>query len=704
MAAHFRLALGTLGFCLLLLSPFIGHAVWRHLQPPAAPETVDQVRRWIAHHQYDAAYRALIRKEQGDQTLTWRDTMQLALCERVLGRPAEAYARLHALDHPDLPLEDHRLFWMARALDEMGQRQAAIAAYGDFLTAFDTPVLADSVYLRLPQLHVRAGEPRRALALYQEYLKRTSTLAPELLHRIAALYDRIGDKKAARRTRAQLIADHPGHRRVLAALKKAPPPQNAAQAFSRARIYFDLRRYRQAAGALEGYLAAYPKTKRAPEARYLLARAYENTRQYEKAQRLFEHIHKKDKRPSALYRVAGIQVRRNRDSKAIDTYESFAKRYPRHELAPQALWQAAKGAERGDHLQRAQTLFARLADQYPKTSYGEEAAWSTGFMQFCRRSYPEALQTFQGLARRATQVHLVDQSLFWAGKTAAALGLEDEAKIYYHQAAQGFPRSYYAARAVGLGYGAVPDLPPRQTAQWHPVEDFELKGGSLIRRASALAELGLLDRARSQLLRVERLNKNTADAPDRLRSLYERLGIWDRALLLALRHGNGSDEQVWRMYPSYYWDEVAEAAQAAKVDPHLVLSVIRQESLFRHDAVSHAGAMGLMQIMPETGKTLARRLGLDRFERRQLFDPEVSIRLGSEFLGDQVRNFDDDKTAALSLQLGLAAYNAGPHNARKWIKRFPHDDTDAFVERIPYKETRLYVKKVLKNYQIYKAL
>ena len=111
-----------------------------------------------------------------------------------------------------------------------------------------------------------------------------------------------------------------------------------------------------------------------------------------------------------------------------------------------------------------------------------------------------------------------------------------------------------------------------------------------------------------------------------------------------------------------------------------------------------------MQIMPKTGKTLATHLGMQRFKHSSLYDPDVSIRLGSYFLGDQVRQFTNGATADMGFELGLAAYNAGPHNARQWLERFPHDDVDAFIERIPFKETRLYVKLVLKNYAIYKAL
>ena len=114
--------------------------------------------------------------------------------------------------------------------------------------------------------------------------------------------------------------------------------------------------------------------------------------------------------------------------------------------------------------------------------------------------------------------------------------------------------------------------------------------------------------------------------------------------------------------------------------------------------------MGLMQIMPRTGQSLADTLGMNRFERHSLFAPAISIRLGTYFLGDQVRQFAAGPAAKMGFELGLAAYNAGPHNARKWIARFPYQAPAAFVARIPYKDARRYVKLVLKNYAIYKAL
>ena len=235
-------------------------------------------------------------------------------------------------------------------------------------------------------------------------------------------------------------------------------------------------------------------------------------------------------------------------------------------------------------------------------------------------------------------------------------------------------------------------------------ERFELTG--LVTRADALGQLGLNALAEAELTVVEHLNRTDAAALRVVRDHYERLGILNRALLLSSRIFSAAEDssEIPRLYPSYYWDQVSTAAIEAGVDPYLVLSVIRQESYFNERAVSRAGAVGLMQIMPQTGRRLAHSMGVRPFRRSLLFDPEVSIRMGTRFLGDQVQSFMEGPTEPVGFELGLAAYNAGPHVARQWVKRFPYEDPDAFVERIPYKETRLYVKKVLKNYVIYKAL
>lgn len=338
-------------------------------------------------------------------------------------------------------------------------------------------------------------------------------------------------------------------------------------------------------------------------------------------------------------------------------------------------------------------------------------------MDYCREDYAAALQTFDEVSRAAREPHIVDQSLFWAGKSARQLQLADQAGLFFHKAARGFPRSYYSSRAVSLGYGADPAVTVKPVAlELHrraaragslaKADAAVVQGFEFLQRAADLGELGMVGLARTELSLAERLNRGSLEALRVIRDQYEAAGILDGALRLSTQIFAAANdaEEIWHLYPSYYWDQVEAAAREARVDPYLVLSVIRQESYFDEDAVSRAGAVGLMQIMPQTGRTLAHKLGMRSFDRRVLFDPQMSIRMGTRFLGDQVRSFMSGPTRPVGYELGLAAYNAGPQVARQWVERFPYEDPDAFVERIPYRETRLYVKKVLKNLTIYRTL
>ena len=477
-------------------------------------------------------------------------------------------------------------------------------------------------------------------------------------------------------------------------------PRDIDERYTRAQVYARHGEPARAIPELRKVIRNAPGHDLAPHAAYALGRAQARAGQMDRARKTFERLHRDHGWPPALYRLAGLKVRAGRDLEALDDYVEISRRHPGHVLADDALWQAAKAAERRGLFERAGGLHADLARRYPGSDHAEDASWGAAFSHFCRQRFEEAEAGFAELGRRARQPHLVDQSLYWAGKSARRLGREEEAEGHFAGAARGFPRSYYSARAVSLGYGEARLPPPPPVRAPDP---GQVREPGHLRRALTLGELGLSSLAGRELRLAERANDGDPAALRVLREAYEALGLHTRAMVLTMRLGGG-DPEALRLYPSYYWEEVAAAALEAGVDPHLVLSVIRQESFFNAAAVSRAGAVGLMQIMPKTGRKLARRFGLNPFHRRHLFDPGLSIQLGTRYLAEQVRAFEDAGGGGLRVKLGLAAYNAGPHVARRWVDRFPLDDEDLFVERIPYRETRLYVKKVLKSYTIYKAL
>jgi soluble lytic murein transglycosylase len=152
------------------------------------------------------------------------------------------------------------------------------------------------------------------------------------------------------------------------------------------------------------------------------------------------------------------------------------------------------------------------------------------------------------------------------------------------------------------------------------------------------------------------------------------------------------------LYPIYYDDLVTQYAQEFNIDPLLVFSVIRQESLFESFAESSAAAQGLMQVIPTTGAEIARELGWPpNYTERDLTRPYVSVRFGAYYLSKQKRVFEGDVYAA------LAAYNGGAGNALRWQER-SGPDPDVFFSVISFDETKLYVRNIATNYALYRRI
>ena len=700
----------TLTLILLVLLPGVYFYFSAPTEPPPepppevlTPEPPSPIAVLIAEDRCDLAYPQLTALDtiQHEPTAQAHLEFQRAFCERMLKKPSRAYDRLRDLDLP--ALDDYRRFWIACSLEDMGQTHEAIAEYENFLATSANPILRNPARLRLASLYRTAGQPAKALALYKEQLPQDSDPARVLY--LLATTSQKHDSARAQKWRLELLENHPHSKHARNSLSHLPKKLDARTAYAKAHTYYSHKQYNQAIKSFRNFVRQHSGDQRTAKAHYMLGRAHQSAGHYTKAEQVFRTVHERYGSPAALYRIASLSVRRDREDKAISAYANFAKRYPQHDLADDALWQAAKAAERKSQFARAATLYGRLAEHYPQTDYGDEARWSAGFALYCQEQYSEALAAFERASQQARQPHIIDQSLYWAGKSAERLGQTQDATAFYRRAAAGFPRSYYSARAVLLGHKEQVQLKKRPTDNPRQDDVPALAHRAHLERAGLLNQLGLRDWSATEMEQAVRDYKGHKTALKAIRDYYEALGHRDQAMRLSLRMFDGQDpEELSRIYPTYYWEEIAEAAAEAQIDPYLVLSVIRQESTFNEKAVSRAGARGLMQIMPHTGLNLARRLEVKPFELRALFDPAVSIRFGSYFLGDQMRQFTTAAGADLGFELGLAAYNAGPHNARRWLKTFPSEDPDAFVERIPFKETRLYVKLVLRNYAIYKAL
>lgn len=148
-------------------------------------------------------------------------------------------------------------------------------------------------------------------------------------------------------------------------------------------------------------------------------------------------------------------------------------------------------------------------------------------------------------------------------------------------------------------------------------------------------------------------------------------------------------------YPMPYSDLIFKYSDRADIDPFFLTAIMKAESSFNVDAVSPKDARGLLQIMPETGQWIAQQINLKPFHPDLLFDPETNIRLGAWYVASLEKEFDGNKIMV------LAAYNGGSGNVRKWLEEKTISKSFEDIDKIPFPETKNFVKKVLRNYRIY---
>ncbi|MDR7548598.1 MAG: transglycosylase SLT domain-containing protein, partial [Armatimonadota bacterium] len=365
-------------------------------------------------------------------------------------------------------------------------------------------------------------------------------------------------------------------------------------------------------------------------------------------------------------------------------------------VAPTGLWagrlwlSAGLRAEGAGRAAEAAACYRRVIAAHAEEREAAEARWRLGWIALRSGRLADAEARFREAAQAAKWRGDAARAWYWAAKTLEASGTEAaarEAQKVLRRVAEQYPLTFYGQRArsrLGLPAPAVPPAVHRQPPRHVPAPVHE-----------ELARLGLdveaADAAEASLDRTNdpRLARFLAEVYSRLGDLTRSVRYAEDALDRGVR-----DERTWRLaYPKAFWADVSAAAQAAGIDPLLLLALVREESRYDPRVISPAHAVGLAQLLPSTARGLTpdQPVGLQRLK-----DPATNLALGARYLRQQLDRFHGD------LRLALAAYNAGPGAARRWIGLDP--DPDYFVERIGLAETRAYVQRVLGSYGIYRIL
>ncbi|HET9589233.1 MAG TPA: tetratricopeptide repeat protein [Anaerolineales bacterium] len=416
------------------------------------------------------------------------------------------------------------------------------------------------------------------------------------------------------------------------------------------------------------------------------------------------------------------------------TLLEYVSTVPDSFLAPSMLVDAGRIIERDDRLEEAAQTWERVADEYPGSEHAPLALFWAGIARFRLSDFEGALATFQRSLLLSSQPGDRARNYLWIGKTQHQLGEAESARESWQQGQAVDPTGYYSLRARDHLLGQAPfesppttDLDPdlakeRKDAEvWVRITfelppDTDLTGpGTLAQdarfiRGTELWELGMYDQARVEFEALrEAVNADPADSFRLANHLLDiglyRTGIFAARQVLTLA---GHESQAASLtappyfghsrYGLYYHDLIITEAQRYGLDPLLLFSVVRQESLFEGFVRSTAGAHGLMQVIPATGEQIARELNWPpAYDSEDLYRPIVSVRFGSYYLDKNRDLFDGN------LYAGLAAYNAGPGNAIVW-NELAGNDPDLLLEIIRFEETRNYIRFIYEIFNTYRML
>ncbi|MDQ8755249.1 lytic transglycosylase domain-containing protein [Sphingosinicella sp. LHD-64] len=330
----------------------------------------------------------------------------------------------------------------------------------------------------------------------------------------------------------------------------------------------------------------------------------------------------------------------------------------------------------------------RLADmaRTGPTEWATHADWVAGLASWRMRDCAAAAAYFGNVAARSGDIELSSAGHYWAARADTACGHPERVQARLQAAARQGETFYGLLAQSALGVRHAPAaLDALSAEEWRSISNERN-----IRAAVALAELGETELADGLIRHQARIGGSSRH--EALLHLAARLNLTSCQMWLAHNGPRGTRTATHDRYPSPSW----RPQQGWRVDPALAFAHALQESNFRPEAVSSAGARGLMQVRPGTGAHMARLNG-GSVTATQLNVPSINMEYGQTYL-EYLR--DRPETGGL-LPRVIASYNAGPQPVGLWNSRFDQSDPLLAIETIPYWETRGYVPIVLRNYWIY---
>jgi soluble lytic murein transglycosylase len=617
-------------------------------------------------------------------------------------------------------LADYARYYTALTELRLMRLEEASAAFQALAARKPPGYLGDAVRLRQAELAELRGDFQAAAAVYRE-LTASKGLTPEsVLSQLARASQLAGDLEAAAVAWARVYYEFPLSDEAsvaqtqLDALKLWKPLEPQSERFAlelgRAERLFASRRYAQARSALE----PLQPIASGDAAEIVALRIAESDFYLKRFAAARDGLEPWTRKASRRAEAQFFYLSALREVRSHDEYVRLARElvaaWPQESWAEETLNNLATHYILADDDAGADGVFRDIYERYPTSRHAQRAGWKVGWSAYRQGRFDEAIRAFETSAARFPRSDYRPSWIYWAGRAHDRLGNTGTANARYGLVVTDYQNSYYgrlAARQLLERRAALPSggradsLARAAAADEAPAAPLP-PTGEVIR---ALIADEMYDDALNELQYAQRAWGDSPAIQATMGLVYSRQGDLRRGINAMKRAypqyiaAGGEDlpvEMLKVLFPVAYWDVIARYSNAHGLDPYLIAALVAQESTFDPEIRSHANAVGLMQILPSTGRRYARRLKL-RFKPAMLTRPEMNVRLGTAIFSDLVEKLG-------GAHFALASYNAGESAVARWRAERPGIEREEFIDDIPYPETQNYVKKIIGTAEDYRRL
>lgn len=625
-------------------------------------------------------------------------------------------------------LKDYILLKLSEAHLKLGEENKSLEFLNRLLKEFPESRLYPYGKFLLGKLYFNRGDLDNAYKFFTEIINKfpESDLVPESMFFVGQILEKQNKILNAYETYVKLFHSFPLNEFAMEAEEKIREMRKAKPNFpefppelilKRIELLMKAGDYSRVSRECKKYLKIFKKGPFYQNLALNLAQTYLFIKKRDDALKIYKSL--SAKYPSgtftaeALYNIANIYWNQGKYSKALEYCKKVINKFPSSPFAIRAFYVSGRILEQNKKYHEAISQFKRMVKKYPHGSYSVSAHWRIGWINYLLENHQTANEIFSNAASIFPDSPFRDMFLYWAGKSNEKMGKTNTAYSFYERVAKEYPYNYYGhrgkarlSRKSGNRVKTIDPFLQRELRAPLKYKEFDIKMSPNDRfhyvRIKELIALGFYEETLEEIRPIAR--KVSVNTPEKILWIGN-LYVKARGYLNSVNIIEGYIDEIpfkkhlslpfeyWKLsFPLAYRDIVISNAKGFKLDPFLIEGLMRQESSFDPDSLSKSGAIGLMQLMPETGKREYKKKYKSKFYLEELYDPEMNIFLGSQHLAHLFKKTNGDSI------LALAGYNAGLSRALKWKKTIKTSDPDVFIEMIPFRETKWYIKKVLRNY------